>query len=652
MRTSLKRDTIINGRYVIDTMSPTQQSGYITYLCTDKQTNSRVILKEFFPDYASRTQDGLLQYLENQEKDMNAFNEAHQLARKFGTMPTVVAVYDIFTDNNTLYAVCEYVNGRTVDKLWAKGSAFTFSSIQRVIINLLKTNEALGRFGMYHVDYSPENIIITPNGYVKLKVFKPINGVDAEACAIESVMSLAYYMMSGKNLVKGKKSGNARVTGNLKRLEKYVKHVYYTENIQVTTAQVLNDAMKNFDVKLSTNFPKKQKIVSSKAPKNKKTSQKSGSKSTKIAVIAVCALFLLLFAFWGISTANKSADKMDTSLTSIKYSIGAGGEFKDLEYTKKSVFDFNNDTYTCATLDKEVIGNSKMLYLDVEAKSDCTLVVKHNDKDIPINKDGIYEIPIDDSGKITVVSQRTVLMGTIKRSSTYTVEYTRKTFVKLSSIEYQVNSDAFVEMPGFSPDITSYAIKVENNTNLVTFKLAAEGKNISYVLNVPANNVKAAPNYQVSITPAETETTVKAEIVVSDTTGAKEPRTYTVDIVVAAKEAPKQVDEAEDAKKKAEDAKKKAEDAKKKAADDKAAAEKAADDKAAADKAAADKAAADKAAAEEAAKKAAEEAKAQAIQKRKDSGFEMMEDGKLRKKHPDGKVEIYSPDTNTTAIYN
>lgn len=174
---SLAKGTVLNDRYVIGGVIGNGGFGII-YLAYDTECERKVALKEYFPlGLAVRIPDRVtidsisFRQEEDFQKGRERFFNESQLLLKLGGSIDIVKVYDVFTENGTAYYAMEYVEGLTIaqyTKAYGKitsgqalfaaeeiSSAFTFIHEQNII----------------HRDLSPDNIMITEDGNVRIVDF-------------------------------------------------------------------------------------------------------------------------------------------------------------------------------------------------------------------------------------------------------------------------------------------------------------------------------------------------------------------------------------------------------------------------------------------------------------------------------------------------
>lgn len=176
---ALRPGTILAGKYLIGKVLGEGGFG-ITYLGWDLNLELKIAIKEYFPVGLAtrdmRNKDSVLFSVAAGDKRKfyetglkNFATEARNLA-KFQNVPGVVSVKDFFFENQTAYLVMEYLEGMNL-KQYLKVQKAEFIS-ERETLNIMRpVIEALIKIhstGIVHRDISPENIILTTGGEVKL----------------------------------------------------------------------------------------------------------------------------------------------------------------------------------------------------------------------------------------------------------------------------------------------------------------------------------------------------------------------------------------------------------------------------------------------------------------------------------------------------
>lgn len=181
----LPAGTVLKEQYMIGRVLG--QGGFgITYLGWDMYLDIPVAIKEYFPsgtvmretsvsmDVVSYSGDVGVRFRNNKERFLR---EAKMLAR-FSQVPEIVQIKNFFLANNTAYIVMEYVNGITLKQYVKKQGgklsvSKTFSLMEPVIEALCKVHKS----GLVHRDISPDNIMMLPEGRVKLLDFGAVRDV-------------------------------------------------------------------------------------------------------------------------------------------------------------------------------------------------------------------------------------------------------------------------------------------------------------------------------------------------------------------------------------------------------------------------------------------------------------------------------------------
>lgn len=149
----------------------------ITYMGWDLNLDLKLAIKEYYPTgFVTRTNtttNTVTPYRGEKAEFFTAgrsrfINEAKTLA-KFYTLPGIVSVRDFFLENGTAYIVMEFVEGETLKQRLARvGGKMEASEVFDLVRPLLRSLAEMHATGLIHRDISPDNIMITPEGNVKL----------------------------------------------------------------------------------------------------------------------------------------------------------------------------------------------------------------------------------------------------------------------------------------------------------------------------------------------------------------------------------------------------------------------------------------------------------------------------------------------------
>ena len=171
----LRSFSILNTKYLLG--KSLGQGGFgITYLAKNMLNGSRCCIKEYFPSnlIQGRMPDGTVALTgeenrcEFEDGKQRFIEEARTLQELRGNV-SVVDIQDFFEENGTAYFVMELIEGcnlRTFKK--EHNEEQTFKMALQMLLLIGSALAEVHRFGMIHGDISPENILITQNGEIKL----------------------------------------------------------------------------------------------------------------------------------------------------------------------------------------------------------------------------------------------------------------------------------------------------------------------------------------------------------------------------------------------------------------------------------------------------------------------------------------------------
>ena len=166
----------LNSRYVLGRVLGKGGFG-ITYIAQDFSTNRICAIKEYMPsEYASR--DGGTQSVfpfPDQkatyvfEHGKSKFIEEAKTLLRMSINPIVVNIWDYFTQNNTAYIVMEFLDGQDLRKLArSNGGTIEPDFAKNILVTIASSLMEIHRMNILHRDLSPENIIVTKSGQIKL----------------------------------------------------------------------------------------------------------------------------------------------------------------------------------------------------------------------------------------------------------------------------------------------------------------------------------------------------------------------------------------------------------------------------------------------------------------------------------------------------
>ena len=176
----LPLNTVLQGKYVIGKCLGRARS-VIMYMGWHTKLQTVVAIKEFFPseimsrdvenpDPAKRS-DVTMKETGSTKAYRTLLDDFTKEVKILGKMdlPGVVHGYDLFEQNQTAYIVMDYMVGEDLS-LWLKrfGGRLSEECVLELIRPLLGSLQKLHDKGIIHRDIHPNNLILTPDGSIKL----------------------------------------------------------------------------------------------------------------------------------------------------------------------------------------------------------------------------------------------------------------------------------------------------------------------------------------------------------------------------------------------------------------------------------------------------------------------------------------------------
>ena len=173
---ALRQGTILNGKYLVGCVLG--QGGFgLTYVGLDLSLDRKVAIKEYYPNgsvvRAGATSSFLVwgsneRSVQLRKEGMDAFlREARKMA-KIDDISGVVRVRELFRDNETAYIVMDFAEGETLKSLLNRTGPLPWERAKKIFLPALETLAQVHEAGIIHRDLSPDNLMVTPEGNVKI----------------------------------------------------------------------------------------------------------------------------------------------------------------------------------------------------------------------------------------------------------------------------------------------------------------------------------------------------------------------------------------------------------------------------------------------------------------------------------------------------
>ncbi|MCL6087008.1 MAG: protein kinase, partial [Actinobacteria bacterium] len=173
-------DTIIADRYKI--ISKIGSGGTAdVYLAYDEKLNRRVAVKILSKLYAS-------------EKNFVArFKKEAQILARLND-PNIVAVYDWGKYDSSYFICMEYIEGQSLDEIISKHGILSPSVTAKYAIQICSALELAHKNNLIHRDIKPQNILVTPEGIIKITDFGIAKSLIEDTTKTINILGTAYYI--------------------------------------------------------------------------------------------------------------------------------------------------------------------------------------------------------------------------------------------------------------------------------------------------------------------------------------------------------------------------------------------------------------------------------------------------------------------------
>lgn len=171
------RSTIAN-RYLVGKLIDYNGDG-ASYMGWDLSTKSAVVIREFMPDAIAARNLGKTEVLPLPGKEevyydcLQSFTELWRKLMRLTGLSALVEVFDIIEENNTAYAIEEYVDGITLREylLRTPTGYISWEKARPLFMPVLSTLGNLHTSGIIHRGISPTTLMIAPDGKLRITGF-------------------------------------------------------------------------------------------------------------------------------------------------------------------------------------------------------------------------------------------------------------------------------------------------------------------------------------------------------------------------------------------------------------------------------------------------------------------------------------------------
>ena len=169
--------TLLQERYVVGKGLEVNGEG-LGYVGYDRTKSSKIYIREFFPSNLCERANDSVKVVRMPQKSrtfdniMLEFLKCFRSVAKIRNLPSIVSVYDIFSENGTSYVIMEWIEGTSLDKFLSKfGGHMPWEKAKLMFMPLLSSLIKMENFGIRHLGISPSNMIVTEDQKIKLTGF-------------------------------------------------------------------------------------------------------------------------------------------------------------------------------------------------------------------------------------------------------------------------------------------------------------------------------------------------------------------------------------------------------------------------------------------------------------------------------------------------
>lgn len=165
--TYLAPKTYLNDRYIVGRLLSYNGEG-ATYIGYDAASGAKVTIKEFMPDTLCTRRKDDNEIIVNSNNSalyktyLSEFADLNRSLMKLRGMAHIQAVLDVFFENNTCYAVFEFISGISLKTYLENASGgLMWEQVKELFPQILTTISVFHEAGIIHRGISPQTIFVT-----------------------------------------------------------------------------------------------------------------------------------------------------------------------------------------------------------------------------------------------------------------------------------------------------------------------------------------------------------------------------------------------------------------------------------------------------------------------------------------------------------
>lgn len=173
----IKPGTMLHDRFLVGKVQSANGEG-VTYVGYDTSVECKVRIREYFPErLCSRVPNSPeinvnYEHLAQYKALMAEYTEMNKALGRLRNLSHLNPALALFTENNTTYAVYEYLEGRTLlEYLKENAGELSWNTVRRIFPPFFTSLSLLHNAGVLHRGLSPETIFVTEKGEIKLQGF-------------------------------------------------------------------------------------------------------------------------------------------------------------------------------------------------------------------------------------------------------------------------------------------------------------------------------------------------------------------------------------------------------------------------------------------------------------------------------------------------